>query len=62
MLWSITHNRKLNPPLEIKEIAPITEFIKSLPETIDIVWGVLIDDSLPGDTVRLSIIVAGKEL
>lgn len=62
MLWSITHNRKLNPPLAIKEIAPITEFIKSLPETIDIVWGVLIDDSLPGDTVRLSIIVAGKEL
>lgn len=62
MLLSITHNRNLNPPLAIKEVAPITEFIKSLPETIDIVWGVLIDDSLPDDTVRLSIIVTGKEL
>lgn len=62
MLLAITHNRNLNPPLAIKEVAPITEFIKTLPETLDIVWGVQIDDTLPDDTVRLSVIAAGKEL
>lgn len=62
MLLAITHNRNLNPPLAIKEVAPITEFIKALPETLDIVWGVQIDDTLPDDTVRLSVIAAGKEL
>lgn len=62
MLLAITHNKNLNPPLAIKEVAPITEFIKTLPETLDIVWGVQIDNTLPDDTVRLSVIAAGKEL
>ena len=58
LYWS----RDRQPAVTVGELEHITELISSLPETINAMWSVNIDETLPADKIRLSIILSGKEL
>ncbi|MDE6073293.1 MAG: hypothetical protein K2F80_01675 [Muribaculaceae bacterium] len=47
-------------PIELKDIAILSEMISSLPETVNVIWSAHFDDSLKGNQVRLDAILAGK--
>ena len=53
-------NRSL--PLAMKEMASLSDLISTLPETINVIWSVNHDETINGDEIRLSAILAGKEV
>lgn len=59
---SISFNRDIQPPVNVREMKAISDFISSLPEEINAIWGVFHDDKMPLDEVRLTAILSGKEL
>lgn len=40
----------------------LSEMISSLTESINVIWSVNFDDTLPNDLIRFTIIISGKEL
>lgn len=58
LYWS----RDRQPAVTVGEVKHITDLISSLPETINAMWSVNIDETLPADKIRLSIIMSGKGL
>ena len=59
---SISFNRDIQPPLRMSEVKTLPDFLLSLPEEVNAIWGVFHDDKMPLDEVRLTAIISGKEL
>lgn len=59
---SISFNRDIQPPVNMCEMKAISDFLSSLPEEVNAIWGVFHDDEMPLDEVRLTAIISGKEL
>lgn len=55
-------NRKRRPSITKTDMAHLSEMISSLPESINVIWSVNFDDTLPYDSIRFSIIISGNEL
>ena len=55
-------NRDGKQPLMMQEVAILNEFLSKLPENIDASWAVYPDRDINDDEIKVSIIVAGKEL
>ena len=56
----INYNPSSNLPLTVDELIPLQTFFTSLPENINIKWGVQFDDSLDSNELQLSLIASGK--
>ena len=56
----------LNPnrstPLAMSEMASLQQLMSALPETVNVLWSVNHDENLNKDEIRLSTILAGKEI
>lgn len=55
-------NRKRQPALTVSDMRPLTDMISKFPESIDVIWSVNFDDTMPRDLIRLTIIMPMKEL
>lgn len=56
------HNKKVNPPLAMNELPPLSEFIGNFPEDVSVIWGLSFDNEMPTDEIRLDAIIACKNL
>lgn len=59
---SISFNRDIQPPVSMREMKTLSDFLSSLPEEVNAIWGVFHDDKMPLDEVRLTVILSGTEL
>lgn len=57
-IFSISFSRDI----DICEMKFLSDYIASLPEEVNAIWGVFRDDQMPLDEVRLTTIISGKEL
>ena len=55
-------NPNRSTPIAMKELASIQQLVSTMPETINVIWAVNHDENLIGDEIRLSAIMAGKEV
>lgn len=55
-------NRDRQPAVTMTDMKHLSDMISNLPESIDVIWSVNFDDTLPKDLIRLSIIMSGNEL
>ena len=55
-------NPNRSTPMAMNELASIQQLVSTMPETINIIWAVFHDENLNGDEIRLSAILAGKEV
>lgn len=62
LIIAVYFNRDSKRPLVMAEAQGITTFIASLPETVDAIYGKSHDESLVGDSVRVELIMSGKDL
>lgn len=58
----IYFNREKKSEIKMDDMAHLSNMFSSLPESVNAVWSVNFDDVMPTDTIRLSIILSGKEL
>lgn len=56
------YNPDLEPPLMIREISPLNEYLSHMPDNIDVIWAIFRDNKMPTDEIRLSVIVSGKNM
>lgn len=56
------HNSDESQPLTMEEMSALPEFIKSLPESIEVIWGLFRDEAIEVDQCRITVIAAGKNL
>lgn len=55
-------NKESESPVRVEEIAALSEYVNTLPESIETIWGALYDNQLKDGEVKISIIAAGKDL
>ena len=55
-------NQERSIPLAMNNMASLSELMFALPETVSVIWSVNKDEKLNGDEIRLSAILAGKEV
>lgn len=55
-------NRDMTPPLRIEQVAALVQFLSELPSDINCIWSVSNDDEMPIDKLRISMVLAGKNL
>lgn len=55
-------NRERQPTITMTDMKHLSDMISSLPESINVIWSVNFDDTLPYDLIRFSIIMSGNEL
>lgn len=55
-------NRERRSKIKVNDMNHITDMISRMPESIDVIWSVNFDDTLPEDLIRFTIIMSGKEL
>lgn len=53
-------NRERQPALTAGDMQPLTDLISKFPESIDVIWSVNFDDTLPEDLIRFTIIMPVK--
>lgn len=58
----IYFNRERRDKIKVGDIEHLSNMISSLPESIDVIWSVNFDDTLPEDLIKFTIIMSGKEL
>lgn len=58
----IYFNRERRANIMMKDMVHISNMISSLPESIDVIWSVNFDDTLPEDLIKFTIIMSGKKL
>ena len=56
------YNPNRSTPLAMSEMASIQQLMSKLPETVNVIWSVNSDENLKGDEIKLSAILAGKEV
>lgn len=62
IIISISFNHDIQPPVSMSEMKTLSDFLSSLPEEVNAIWGVSHDDKMPSDEVLLTVIFSGKEL
>lgn len=62
IIISIFFNSDIQPPLRMSDIKTFSEFLSTLPEEINAIWGVFHDEKMQLDEVRLTAIISGKGL
>lgn len=55
-------NREKRFEIKMDDMAHLSNMLSSLPESVNAMWSVNYDDTLPDDKIRLSIILSGKKL
>ena len=55
-------NRERQPSITMTDMKHLSEVISSLPESINVIWSVNFDDTLPYDLIIFSVIMSGQEL
>lgn len=55
-------NRGRQPTLTMDDMHPLSNMISEFPESIDVIWSVNFDDTIPRDLIRFTIIMPVKEL
>lgn len=55
-------NRERQPSITMTDMKHLSEVISSLPESINVIWSVNFDDTLPYDLIKFSVIMLGQEL
>lgn len=55
-------NRERQPSITMTDMKHLSEMISSLPESINVIWSVNFDDTLPYDLIKFSVIMSGQEL
>lgn len=58
----IYFNRKRRANIKMENMVHLSNMIPSLPESLNVIWSVNFDDTLPEDIIRLTVIMSGKEL
>lgn len=58
----IYFNHDKKSEIKMDDMAYLSNMFSSLPESVNAVWSVNFDDSMPNDTIRLSIFLSGKKL
>lgn len=58
----IYFNRERRDKIKMEDMVHLSNMISSLPESIDVIWSVNFDDTLPEDLIKFTIIMSGKEL
>lgn len=58
----LVHYNREETELTMMDMKPLMEITKELPESLDLIWGVYGDQSMPKGRVRISIMMAGKEV
>lgn len=56
------YNPDRSIPLAMNDMASLSQLMSALPETINVIWSVNKDEKLNDDEIRLSVILAGKEV
>lgn len=62
LTFIISYNPSSNLPLTVDELNPLQTFFTSLPENINLIWGVQFDESMDSNELQLSVIASGKDL
>lgn len=57
----IYFNRERRDKIKMEDMVHLSNMISSLPESIDVIWSVNFDDTLPEDLIKFTIIMSGKE-
>lgn len=55
-------NRERQPTITMTDMKHLSEMISSLPESINVIWSVNFDDTLPYDLIKFTVIMSGQEL
>lgn len=58
----IYFNRERRDKIKMEDMVHLSNMISGLPESIDVIWSVNFDDTLPEDLIKFTIIMSGKEL
>lgn len=58
----IFFNRERRANIKMEDMVYLSNMISNLPESINVIWSVNFDDSLPEDQIRFTIIMSGKNL
>lgn len=58
----IYFNRERREKIKMENIVHLSDMISSLPDSIDVIWSVNFDDTLPEDLIKFTIIMSGKKL
>lgn len=58
----IFFNRERRSNIKMEDMVHLSNMISNLPESINVIWSVNFDDSLPEDQIRFTIIMSGKKL
>lgn len=62
LTFIISYNPSSNLPLTVDELNPLQTLFTSLPENINIIWGIQFDDSMDSNELKLSVIASGKDI
>lgn len=54
-------NRERQPAVTVNDMTRLSAMISILPESINVIWSVNHDDTLPNDLIRFTIIMSGNE-
>lgn len=55
-------NREIQPTITMTDMKHLSEMISSLPESINVIWSVNFDDTLPNGLIKFTVIMSGQEL
>lgn len=55
-------NRERQPALTVDDMQPLTNLISKFPESLDVIWSVNFDDTIPRDLIRFTIIMLVREV
>ncbi len=55
-------NRERQPSITMTDMKHLSEMISSLPESINVIWSVNFDDTLPYESIKFTVIMSGQEL
>lgn len=58
----IYFNREKQANIKMEDMVHLSNMISNLPESINVIWSVNFDDTLPEDLIRFTFIMSGKEL
>ena len=62
LAFVISYNPATDSPLKTREILPLTEYLKTYPDSVEMMWGVKTDEKLGTSAMRLTLLASGKEL
>lgn len=55
-------NKDSKQPLVVKEMTALTDFVRELPEGIEVIWAVYPDERMKDSEIKVAILAAGKDL